>query len=320
MLEFGTARAGKGEKDTGRLTAGELRDGTNFGLPVAAINGVRDGKTLYIQAASDGNELNGVAVVRELVRELNPKELSGNILAVGVLNYHGFQVAEHKNPIDRTKLNRVFPGSSDKCSSHRLVNLVYENGVKRADFAIDLHQGSTSRMIDEVRVRCGSDHSLYDECMDLGKTFGTEYLLDKKGPEGQLARVAPDEGVPTVNPELGGSVGLDRASVEKGTRGVYNVLKEYGFLDGEPSLPQRQVKATGFDTMYPDYGGLLNYHVDLYDKVEEGDPLFDVTDMFGDVKETVEANNEGVVWRTRRLPMVSTGEYVMSIGTGLKEV
>ncbi|XGI84549.1 succinylglutamate desuccinylase/aspartoacylase family protein [Halorutilales archaeon Cl-col2-1] len=319
MLEFGTAEARSGEKDTGRLRAGELRDGSDFGIPVAVVNGSGRGKTLYIQAGSDGDELNGVSVVREIYRRIDPEEVSGNLLIVGVLNFHGFQRAVHRNPLDDIKLNRAFPGSRDS-SSQRLVNLVYEEGVKRSDLALDLHQGSTSRMIDEVRVRCGEDHYLHSDCMDLAQTFGTEYILDEKGAEGQLARVAPDEGIPTVDPELGGSVGVDGASVEKGVRGIFNVLKGYGFISGEPALPRKQTRATGFDTFYTRRGGMVDLEVDLYDEVERGQTLFQVTDVFGDVKQTVTADNRGVVWRMRRLPMVATGEYVMSVATGIDEI
>ena len=40
---LGTASAGPGEIDTGRLEVGETRDGSPFGLPVAVINGERSG-------------------------------------------------------------------------------------------------------------------------------------------------------------------------------------------------------------------------------------------------------------------------------------
>ncbi len=320
MLEFGTAQAAPGEIDTGVLQAGETRDGSEFGLPVAALNGAGDGDTLYVQAVSDGDELNGIGVMREVADRLSPGDVSGNVLFVGILNFHGFQVAEHRNPIDSNKLNRTFPGDPDGSSSERLANLVYENGVKRADMGLDLHQGSTSRMIDEVRVRCGRGHRLHDDCVELAKAFGTEYVLDQKGPEGQLARAAPSDGVPLVDPELGGAVGWDGTSINKGVRGVMNVLARYGFVDDEPTKPREQFRAKGFEVKHANRGGLIDLSADLYDSVEVGDELFDVTGVFGEKKETVEAEKEGVVWRTRRLPMVATGEYVMSVATGVERL
>jgi len=314
-ITLGTAAADPGEIDTGRLAVGETRDGSPARLPVAVINGADDGKRLYLQAVSDGNELNGLGVIREVVPQLAPAELAGEIMIVGIVNYHGFQVAEHRNPIDDRKLNRTFPGDSDGTASERIADAVFEV-AKTADLILDLHQGSTSRMINEVRVRCGRRHTMHSECLRLAKVFNCGYVLDQKGPEGQLARVAPDEGIPTVDPELGGSVGFDPESVQAGVDGVYNVLRHYEFLDGEPSM-ERQTRAKRFDQYGASVGGLVEYRTALGERIDAGDTLFTVTDAFGQVKAEATADNSGILWRSRRLPQVASGEYVCSVGTNV---
>jgi predicted deacylase len=313
MTTLGTATAGPGETDTGRLFVGEARDGTEIGLPVAVVNGARDGPTLYLQAVSDGDELNGLGVLQRLFPQLDPEAMAGTILVVGIANYHAFQVAEHRNPIDDTKLNRAYPGDANGTSSERIAAATFE-AATRADVAVDLHQGSTSRMIEETRVRCGPRHRLHDRCLELAKVFDCGYVLDQKGPDGQLARAAPDEGIPTIDPELGGSVGWDEHSIEAGVRGVENLLAHYGFRDGEADLSE-QIRASGFEQYGAPAGGLVSFHCELEDRIERGDPLFDVTDPFGRAKSTVTADSPGVFWRARRLPQVATGEYVCSVGT-----
>ena len=315
MTSLGTASAAPGEVDTGRLSVGESRDGADVSLPVCVINGADDGKTLYMQAASDGDELNGVGVIRRLVPQLDPADISGTILVVGIVNVHGFRVAEHRNPIDDTKLNRAYPGDNRGTSSERIAATTFDIATS-ADLVLDLHQGSTSRMIRETRVRCGPRHRLHDDCLALAKTFNCGYVLDQKGPDGQLARAGPDEGVPTIDPELGGSVGFDEKSVEVGVRGVKNVLAEYGFVDDETEI-DTQVRATGFEQYGASAGGLVEFLVDLGDRVERGDRLFRITDAFGSVKAEATADAAGVFWRTRRLPQVATGEYVCSVGTDI---
>jgi len=318
MTTLGSASAGPGEMDTGRLEVGETRDGSPVGLPVAVVNGAESGDTLYVQAASDGDELNGVGVVRRVVPRLDPAELSGTVLFVGIVNYHAFQVAEHRNPIDDTKMNRAYPGDENGTSSERIAHATFEE-ARSADLVLDLHQGSTSRMIDEVRVRCGRHHRLHDDCLELAKTFDCGYVLDQKGPDGQLARAAPDEGVPTIDPELGGCVGWDEESIQRGVEGVFNVLRGYGFLDGDGS-PRSQTRATGFDQYGSPAGGLVSFERDLGDRVAAGDVLFEVTDPFGALKGRVTADNPGIFWRSRRLPQVATGEYVCSVGTDVDQI
>ncbi len=315
MTTLGTASAAPGEVDTGRLHVGETRDGSRIGLPVAVINGAADGKRLYVQAVSDGDELNGLGVLRRFVPQVDPDELAGEILIVGIVNYHAFQVAEHRNPIDDTKMNRVYPGNENGTSSERIAKVTFDAAVG-SDLVIDLHQGSTSRMIDETRVRCGKRHRKHTECLKLAKAFGCGYILDQKGPDGQLARAAPDEGIPTIDPELGGAVGLDERSVEIGVEGLFNVLREYDFLRGMADI-EPHVRASGFDQYGSPSGGLVDFAVDLGDRVSAGDRLFTITDVFGTEKSAVTADNDGIFWRTRRLPQVATGEYICSVGTDI---
>ncbi|MFB6192214.1 MAG: succinylglutamate desuccinylase/aspartoacylase family protein [Haloarculaceae archaeon] len=313
MTTLGTADAGPGEVDVGRLAVGEARDGSPVRLPVAVINGARDGDTLYLQAVSDGDELNGLGVVRRVVPRLDPAELSGTVLVVGLVNYYAFQVAQHRNPIDDTKLNRAYPGDADGTASERIAAATFE-AATRADYVLDLHQGSTSRMIDETRVRCGPRHRLHRECLELAKVFGCGHILDQKGPDGQLARAAPDDGVPAIDPELGGAVGWDEESIRVGVRGVMNVLTYYGFLEGTVD-PSPQVRASGFEQYGAPAGGLVTFHAELGAEIDRGDTLFEVTDVFGERKAEVAADTDGIFWRTRRLPQVATGEYVCSLGT-----
>ncbi|WP_332897727.1 succinylglutamate desuccinylase/aspartoacylase family protein [Haladaptatus sp. CMSO5] len=318
MTTLGTAEAAPGEMDVGRLAVGELRDGSPLRLPVAVINGASEGSTLYIQAASDGDELNGVGVLKTLVPQLDPTELAGTILLVGIVNYHGFQVAQHRNPIDDTKMNRAYPGDKNGTSSERIAAATFEI-ASRADYVLDLHQGSTSRMINETRVRCGRRHHMHDECLELARVFGCGHILDQKGPNGQLARAAPDKGIPTIDPELGGAVGWDEQSIGLGVRGIYNVLRYYGFLDGDVDI-EPQTRARGFRQFGAPSGGLVSFEKDLGDRVRAGDTLFRVTDVFGTEKDTIDADTDGIFWRTRRLPQVATGEYVCSVGVDIDEI
>ncbi|MFB6132022.1 MAG: succinylglutamate desuccinylase/aspartoacylase family protein [Halanaeroarchaeum sp.] len=313
MRTLGTASAQPGEKVTGRLVVGETRDGAEFGLPVAVVNGAEPGKTLYLQAVSDGDELNGLGVVSRVLPRLDPDELAGEVLVVGIANYHAFQVAEHRNPVDDTKLNRAYPGDPHGSSSERIASATFEIATE-ADLVLDLHQGSTSRMIEETRVRCGRHHRLHEECLELARVFDAGHVIDQRGPDGQLARVAPDEGIPTIDPELGGAVGWDEESIATGVRGVFNVLEYYGFLEGDPA-PGEQTRARNFDRYGAPAGGLVRFRVDLAERVTRGDPLFEIVDVFGAVKQRVTADQDGVFWRTRRLPQVATGEYVCSVGT-----
>lgn len=317
MTTVGTATAGPGEVATGHLEVGESRIESPVELPVAVVEGADDGDTLYLQAASDGDELNGVGVVSRLIPQLDPGSLAGTIVVVGVVNWFGYQVAEHRNPIDDTKLNRAYPGEAAGSTSERIAAATFDV-AREADFVLDLHQGSTSRMIEEVRVRCGPRHQLHDDCLELAKAFGAGHVLDQKGPDGQLARVAPEEGIPAIDPELGGAVGWDSESIAVGVQGVRRVLRHYDFLPEAVELSP-QTRVTGFEQYRSPTGGLVDFSCTLGDRVSNGEELFTVSDVFGTEKATVTAAEDGIAWRARRLPQVASGEYVCSLGTDVDQ-
>ena len=318
MLTVGTASAAPGETAVGELDVGEHRDGTPVTLPVAVVNGAAPGDRIYLQAASDGDEVNGVGVLARVIPTIDPTTLIGELVAIGVVNPYGFHAGKHRNPLDDTKINRTYPGDPDGSSSERIAAATFEV-AKEADYILDLHQGSTSRMIEECRVRCGQGHTMHGACLELAKVFDCGHILDQKGPEGQLARAGPDEGIPTIDPELGGSVGWSSSSIEVGVRGVERVLGYYGFIEDEAVSLSSQLRARSFEQYGAPVGGLMSLMAELGDRVSVGDPLFRITTMFGTERTVVTAEDDGILWRARRLPQVATGEYVCTVGTNIDE-
>ncbi len=310
----GELQALPGERTEGRIPVGEMQDGTSIELPTVLINGLADGKTIYLQAVSDGDELNGVAVIHEILRRVSPGVLRGNIIAIPVVNFHAFHAKQAYSPVDNLKMNRCFPGKADGTSSERIAYYLFNSVVKQADICIDLHQGGVKPMIDEVRVRVSHDHPLHKACFQLAKVFGIGYILDQKGPKGQLAQVAPDIGIPTIDPELGGCHGWNQLSISKGIRGILNVLKAYDFIDGEPEIPSEQFVAHQFASVVSNFGGFVHYQVTLADYVEAGQPIAEIHDVFGNLREVVYSPADGIFWSQPIYPMVSSGESIGKIG------
>ncbi len=313
-------KAEPGQRIDGYLTVAEMQDGSPVRLPVSLVNGANPGPILYLQAISDGDELNGIGVIRQVLRRLDLARLNGRIIAVLIVNFHAFHTHQSINPVDGKKMNRCFPGRKDGTSSERIAYRLYHHAVRQADYCIDLHQGGVRPMIDEVRVRVDRRKRMHRVCMDLARVFGIGYILDQRGPDGQLARVAPEDGIPTIDPELGGCHGWDAISIQKGITGVENVLKHYGFISGMPHIPERQVVVDGFFSILANRGGFIEYHVQLYDHLQKGDPVADITDPFGHVLETLRAPEESICWSRNLRPMAASGEMVATLGRNIRYI
>jgi uncharacterized protein len=313
-IRVGSVTARPGERATGHWHVADMQDGTPVRLPIVLLRGRRPGPVLYIQAASDGDELNGIAALHRFLDDVPTNDLRGAVIAIPVANFHAFHARSAHSPVDGKKMNRCFPGDARGSSTERIAHALFYGAVLQADLCIDLHQGGVRPMIDEVRVRVGRGHPRHADCMRLARTFGIGYILDEEGPRGQLARAAPDEGIPTIDPELGGSRGWDATSIRKGRRGLMNVARAYGLLPGDPRAPERQIVVDAFAPVRPNRGGFIRHAVALYDFVAAGQTLATVHTVFGEPLETIAAPLDGIVWSMSVDPMASTGEIILTLG------
>ena len=314
-LVVGKVAAQPGTRMDGHFKVGTMPDGTAVRLPIVLINGKHPGKVLYLQAISDGDELNGIAVVHKIIQTITPEQLHGKIIAVPIVNFHAFHAKQAFSPVDNRKMNRCFPGRRDGTSSERIAYHLFQQAVQQADYCIDLHQGGVQPMIDEVRVRVDEKHTRHGACLELARVFGIGYILDQKGPKGQLAQAAPEVGIPTIDPELGGTHGWDAASIEKGVRGVLNVLQYYNFIAGTPEIPEQQTVVKKFVPILSNEGGFIYYRAELYEQLTAAQPVADICDVFGTVRETITSPVDGIFWSKSIYPMVASGGTIGKIGT-----
>ena len=87
-----------------------LSNHTPVTLPVHVLHGERDGPAMFVSAAVHGDELNGVEIVRRLLKMMKPGNIQGTLLLVPVVNAFGF-IGHSRYLPDRRDLNRSFPGS-----------------------------------------------------------------------------------------------------------------------------------------------------------------------------------------------------------------
>lgn len=313
-LKVDNVVAKPGTTEYGFLEAGEMQDGTAASIPIAIINGSTEGPVIYIQAASDGNELNGIAVIHHILNTISPEKLHGGIIAVPIVNTFAFHFKQAYSIADRKKMNRCFPGKEKGTSSERVAYKLFHNAILKSKYCIDLHQGGVGPMVDSLNVRVSRRHRRHRDCMELARVFGIGYILDQKGPKGQLAQAAPDKGIATIDPELGGCHGWDETSVQRGIKGVENVLKHYGFIEGEPDIPEKQIVVRKFQTIYNNRGGFIKYRAKMYNLLEYRAPIADICDAFGRTLETILAPKKGVLWSTNLYPMVPSGSTIGALG------
>ena len=163
-----------GERRVVDLPISKLSNHAPVTLPVHVLHGSQPGPTMFVCAAIHGDELNGVEIIRRLLRTLEPQSISGTLLCVPVVNVYGF-ISRSRYLPDRRDLNRSFPGSANGSLAARLAHLFMTEIVKRSQIGIDLHTAAIHR-VNLPQIRC-----LFHKrprVQELGLAFGADVMLE----------------------------------------------------------------------------------------------------------------------------------------------
>lgn len=304
-LDFSGTEVAPGESVDVKLKAGESYTADPISLAVTIIRGSRPGPALFLTASIHGDELNGVAIIRDLLADHEMTTLAGTLIAVPVANVPGFLALERRAP-DRRDLNRSFPGSALGSPTSRLAHQLSREVVVRSDFGIDLHTSGGERT-NFPQVRADLDHP---EVARLARAFGTSLIVHGTGPDRSLRKTAVRKNVPTIVYEAGSPRRFERRFIDTGVRGVLNVLRHLGMLEGSPLEPALRIEVRRTRWLRARLGGILDLRVRLGEPLERGQLISVNTNPFGRERSQLRSRQAGIVIGLTRLPLVHPGDAV----------
>ncbi len=279
-------------------------------MPVQVVRGRRAGPVLFVSAALHGDELNGVEIIRRLLRMKALKNLRGCLLAVPIVNVQGFLMQSRYLP-DRRDLNRSFPGSEKGSLASRLAYVFLNEVVKRSDYGIDLHTGALHRP-NLPQIRGDLSHP---EVLRMARAFGVPLILNSSLRPGSLREYTSQHQIPALLYESGEALRFDELAIRAGVRGVVSVMRELGMLPARRNArtPAEVVVADSSSWIRAPASGILRTQVRLGDRVRPGQELAWVSDPFVSDEIPVISTEDGVVIGRSLLPPVNEGDAVFHI-------
>lgn len=303
-LVLGGTAIAAGETAEIRLKVAESYTAEPISIPVTIVRGA-PGPTVFVTASVHGDELNGVAVVRGLLNDVDFSPLKGTVIAVPVVNVPGFLNQNRELP-DRRDLNRSFPGSPRGSLTARLADVLFREVIRQSDYGIDLHTGGGERT-NYPQVRADLSDPRVAEIADA---FGCSLVLDGAGPEQSLRRTAVSAGVPTIVYEAGSARRFERPVIEIGVAGVLNVLRHLGMMPGEPELPPVRLRPADTRWVRAQMGGILDLRVELGQPLRRGETISVNTNPFGRGRNQLTVPSNGLALGLTQLPLVHPGDPV----------
>ncbi|MDX1497241.1 MAG: succinylglutamate desuccinylase/aspartoacylase family protein [Salinisphaeraceae bacterium] len=256
-----------------RWSASQNFAGMNLNTPVLVAHGTKPGKVLCLTAAVHGDELNGIEIVRRLIYSQDPKNLSGTIVGVPIVNLHGFQRSS-RYLADRRDLNRHFPGSPRGSSASRIAASFFKQVLAPCEALVDIHTGSFHRT-NITQARADLSHT---EVLALSQGMGGTPVLNSVGAEGTLRRAATQAGIPAITLEVGEPHRLQPELVAQGVKAIQSLMYELGMREKRLTWSDPQPVFYESQWVRVSRGGILLSTVKLGAKVNRGQLLGTVTD------------------------------------------
>ncbi len=279
-----------GERQLVDLPVAHLSNHTPVTLPVHVLHGSRPGPTMFISAAIHGDELNGVEIIRRMLRTLQPANISGTLLCVPVVNAFGF-IGRSRYLPDRRDLNRYFPGKEKGSAAARLAHSLFAEVITSCGYLVDIHTGSFHRAnLTQMR---GDLTNL--DVVEMSRRFGSTVILHNRGAVGTLRRAATDAGITAVTLETGEPLRIQDREVRHGVAAIEHAMNSLGMYPR--GLRSREPALVYFESRWVrvNEGGVLMSGVRLGDLVDQGERLGTVTDPVTNRVSEILAPNPGRV-------------------------
>ncbi len=304
-----------GERQLVDLPVSKLSNRTPITLPIHVLHGALAGPTMFVTAAVHGDELNGVEIIRRILRTLKPGNLRGTLLCVPVVNAYGF-IGRSRYLPDRRDLNRSFPGSANGSLGARLANLLLTEVVKRSQIGIDLHTAAVHRVnLPQIRAEFVKS----PRCRELSEAFGVQVVLESPERLGSMRRAAREAGVDVLVYEGGEGLRFDEFAITAGVDGIINVMLKTGMLelpdgmDDVPPLRQPPVFANASKWVRAPDGGVLRTNRRIGDAVSEGEIIGHIANPYEDADVAVRCPRRGIIVGRTTLPIVNMGDALFHV-------
>jgi len=313
VFQLGGESVPAGCRRTINLPITQLYTQTRLHMPVHVVNGRKPGPRLFLCAAIHGDELNGVEIIRRVLRMKALKGLCGCLVAVPIVNVLGF-ISQSRYLADGRDLNRFFPGTETGSFASTLASLFMKEIVGRSTHGIDLHTGARHRS-NFPQIRISENDPAASE---LAEAFGAPIIIPSSVRDGSLRDAVRAKNIPLLLYEAGEALRFDEVSIRMGVRGVLNVMRRLGMLkekrrSGREKTPP--ILCSSSLWLRAPAGGIFRTKVPLGAAVKTGQVLGTVSDPFGENEQEIVAPKAGHVIGGMEKPLVNEGDALYHIAS-----
>jgi hypothetical protein len=302
LAQVGPLRADAGQAVSGYIEVPAAGD-PGARIPVSLVRGAADGPVLALVAGTHGYEYPGIIALQRLRQSIDPNALRGTLILVHIANppsFYGRTI--YTSPADGKNLNRVYPGRPDGTLSERIAHAITTEVIEKTDFLVDLHAGDGNEALRPyVYMPVTGDARLDTATRGMALAFGVDHIVidDARAVTGEATRfvdqTALARGVPAMTTETGQLGQTDEYSISLAERGVRNLMRHLGMLEGAADANPGVVWLKDYQVIMSPATGVFRASVRDGYAVAEGGLLGELYDPFGAKIGDVRAPFAGIV-------------------------
>jgi N-alpha-acetyl-L-2,4-diaminobutyrate deacetylase len=228
-------------KQIGYLRVPQSRDGgawSTIEIPIAVVNGGK-GPAVLFTGGVHGDEYEGQIAVSRLARRLDPQTLRGKVILMPAVDLPAALAGRRMCPIDARDFNRCLPGDPGGSFCQMLAHFVDSVLLPQVEISVDVHAaGNAMEAALSSTMHWVDDPSVVQRTKALAENFAAPYNVVFWGVDegGTMASAAERRGVLAISTELGGYGRVSVEGVRIAERGLDNVLKWMGMIEGKPDV------------------------------------------------------------------------------------
>ncbi|WP_305984496.1 N(2)-acetyl-L-2,4-diaminobutanoate deacetylase DoeB [Roseibium sp. MMSF_3544] len=298
------------------------RDDSAWGSVMIPITVIRngDGPTALLTGGNHGDEYEGPVALQDLAVTLSASDVSGRVIIVPAFNYPAFRAGTRTSPIDKGNLNRSFPGRPDGTVTEKIAHYFDSHLVPMADIVLDFHSGGkTLEFVPFASAHVLEDKEQQAACVAAARAFNAPYtaIMLEIDSVGMYDTAVEEKGKVFVTTELCGGGTATARSIAIAKKGVRNVLRHAGILEGSPEihLSVSLDMPDGNCFVFSEIDGMIEPVVDLGDEVSEGDLVAKVwqTDRTGVSPTEYYAKRSGILMARHFPGLIKSGDCLAVI-------
>lgn len=298
----------KGKSAVLEMDVAKLHTRNNLSVPVIVERSKKEGPVLLLIGGVHGDEVNGVAIVRDIIRKKIHKPKIGTVICIPVFNVFGYINQKREFP-DGRDLNRMFPGSASGSLASQFAYKFTKEIAPLVDYVIDFHTGGSSRE-NFPNVRCDFKN---EKTLELAKIFGTKFIIDSNYIPKSIRDLFNKMDKTILLFEGGKSLEINRKVIKSGVDGTLNIMMHLGMHEGDltTNLDFEILNKTKW--LRAPHSGLFESLVKNGSNVKQKDVIGRISDPYGEFERKIYAPFDCCIYGLNTAPIVYKGDAIFHV-------